>query len=791
MSIRATQIDSGNRLNLTATTLKGNQVPVQLFVTEDFNTEKIAVFVFPLTSHPVCFRLEEVSDQKKITSIWTHRLTPKRLKWSSRFNYRFKLEKCKVIRDIDSIDYYKHATINVEECIPSKCDNILRGTLELPTSEDIPYTLTLLDDNFHDLPLNILKMSDSIVNSEYIDSVTIRHISFSLRIPKQIQTYTIVFNDESGAVRPNFAVLEPALYLGLLEEQHNVTLDAAHDPNYHSWFTKRMPSEADLKLQRETQFEISPLISIIVPLFHTPLEFFWDMINSVMAQTYENFELILVNADIKNKDLAVEVNNALQADSRIREVKRLENEGISLNTAAGISCARGEYLAFLDHDDTLEQSVLFKYVSAINDNRDIDLLYCDEDKLFPDGTYGDAYFKPRFSPFLLRNINYICHFLMIRRSIVLKMEPANPLYDGAQDHHMILQALEFGAHVHNVQEVLYHWRISEGSTASGTNSKPYADTAGKLVLERHLKKQGIAAQVFTTDNACRYDITYKVLGNPLVSIVIPSKDNIDILDTCIKSIIEKSTYNNYEIIIVENNSTEAPTFEYYKQLTTQDGRIRIITWEHEFNFSKIMNFGVEHAQGEYILLLNNDTEVISSSWIESMLGVCQINEVGAVGAKLYYKDKTIQHAGVYVQGTGAGHLNLNLDCSEHGYYNTAITTREVSAVTAACLLTSKAIYEAVGGFSTQFNVAFNDVDYCLKVREAGFLVIFTPQAELYHYESLSRGYETTIPKQIRFHREASLLNALWPKYYVLGDPFMNPNLDPNSRYYHLDDRDEN
>lgn len=788
ISFKVTQLNQNSRMNLSGVAPAGKQVPMQLYVTAESAREKTVVIAFPLVPCKIDYTLSEIDREGNTLSSCKKSIRPFILKWASRYNYRFKKQQCHSIRDIEEVDYFKHATIDFKECIPTATDTILRITLTLPTRNDIPYKLRLLDEKFNQLPLNSTIMNDSLVSLEYDEVSELRFIDISLRIPHDIKTYIIEFTDTSDTIRQNFACLETSLYAYLLRRFHDLTLDAAHDPKYQAWASKRKPTDAFTKQQKRTRFEHAPLISIIVPLFHTPPAFFRDMVESVLAQTYSKFELILVNADRSNSKLSAEVNEALSRDRRIREVECPENRGISLNTAEGIKVAQGDYLAFLDHDDLLEPDTLFLYVSAINKDPSIDLLYCDEDKLFPDGSYGDAYFKPDFSLFLLREINYICHFLMIRKTVVSKMEPPDPKYDGAQDHHMVLQAVDQEAHIHHVPTVLYHWRICEGSTAAGTASKPYADVAGKLAIEHHLEKQRIKARVGNTEAPCRYRVTYEPAQQPLVSIVIPNKDNAEVLAVCIDSILEKSTYENFEIIIVENNSTQPKTFDYYTSIAEQDSRVSIITWEHEFNFSKIINFGASKAMGEYLILLNNDTEVISPRWIDDMLGICQQSQVGIVGAKLYFRDGTIQHAGVGIGGEGAGHLNVNLDKSASGYFNTTITTHELSAVTAACMMTKRSVFFEVGGFEEDLVVAFNDVDYCLKVRRSGKLVVFCAEVELYHYESLSRGYETTESKQIRFHREASLLNLRWPEFYVKGDPYLNPNLYPGNMYYRLNDR---
>jgi len=778
-----------SRLLLTGSTLDERPVPTQLHVVDETEQTKRAILVFPIVLCAVRLTLHELHSDGTASPAFAKTIFPTVLKWSSRFNYRFRSERCASIRDIDRRDFFRHATIEFYECVPSDTANILRGSLYLPWAKEKPYSLTLLDDSCKAIPIDLIIMNKVRIPKSPFTPTNLQRIEFSLRIPHRIASYVLCFEEPSKELRPNFAVLEADTYSALLQEYREKTLNASNDPHYPEWYEKRRVTASTKKEQRVTQLPYHPLFSIVVPLYKTPIHFFNAMVESVRAQTYQDYELILVNADPENVALGNAVKGYTSMDHRIREILLQSNMGISKNTFEGIKEAAGEYVAFLDHDDTIEADALFEYAYALNTDPDIDLLYCDEDKLLPNGQYGVPYFKPDFSLFLLREINYVCHFLMVRKSVLDTLSLADSVFDGAQDHHLILQAVEGGCLVHHLPRVLYHWRITEHSTAGGIDNKPYADKAGRLAIEKHLERLGIDATVGHTPDACRYRVTYRVQGSPLVSIIIPSKDNKEVLDACIRSILEKSTYRNYEIIIVENNSTEEETFAYYGTLPELDKRISVIRWEEGFNFSKIINYGAGQAHGEFLLLLNNDTEVISDDWIETMLGICQQKEVGIVGAKLYYRDGTIQHAGAYVEGEAAGHINFNLDKSDYGYFNTTVTTHELSAVTGACLMVKRDVFFSIGGFDEDFAVAFNDVDFCLKVREKGLSVIFSPAVELFHYESLSRGYETTVEKQIRFTREASLLNYRWPWYKVKRDPFRSPNVLPDNCYYHLDTRD--
>ena len=459
--------------------------------------------------------------------------------------------------------------------------------------------------------------------------------------------------------------------------------------------------------------------------------------------------------------------------------------GIAGNTNAAIQMATGEYLALLDHDDLLEPDVLFETAKKIKEKR-ADIIYTDEDKISADGKeYFQPHFKPEFNLDLLRSNNYICHFFVVRRAIAEKAGGFRQEFDGAQDYDFIFRCVENSKEIVRIPKILYHWRTHRQSTADNPASKLYAFEAGKRAIEAHLKRAGEAAEVFHTKDYGFYRVKYQVEGTPLVSIVIPNKDEISTLKKCLESVWEISTYKNIEILIVENNSEKQETFEYYKKI---DGKrnVRVLYWKEAFNYSKINNFGISHAKGEYIICLNNDMEVIAPDWIEELLGHCQRAEVGIAGARLYYPDNTIQHAGVVIgMGGVAGSMFVGMDRRRTGYLHKAGIQQDLSAVTAACMMVKKNVFQEVHGFEEKLAVAFNDVDFCLKVREKGYLVVYDPYAELYHYESKTRGAEDTKEKVKRFQGEIQYMKEKWMTLLKKGDPYYNPNLSLKKWDYSL------
>lgn len=538
-------------------------------------------------------------------------------------------------------------------------------------------------------------------------------------------------------------------------------------------------SSCSLEEQRRYEFERKIKFSIIVPLYNTPVDFLKEMIDSVKVETYSSWELCL--ADGSNPEYNAAKDYCLAAavaDERIK-YKRLEkNLGISGNTNAALEMATGDYIALFDHDDKLHPSALFEMARAIND-KGADFIYTDECK-FVKNEEKDAYdffFKPDFSADMLRSYNYICHFTAFSRELYEKVGGFRSEFDGSQDYDMILRLTEKASKIVHIPEILYFWRCHGASVASDISAKPYTLVAARAALAEHLQRVGLEGEVTDSTVPSTYRIRYEIKGNPLVSVIIPNKDHITELDLCLSSMYEKSTYRNFEVIVVENNSTDHATFDYYKTASEKYERLKVVRWEHEFNYSKINNFGFGYAEGEYVILLNNDIEIITPEWIEEMLMLAQREDVGTVGMMLYYPDQTIQHAGVIIGiGDVAGHSHKYFPRGDNGYFSRLTVVQDYSAVTAAALMIPSSVYREVGGLEESFAVAFNDVDLCMKVRERGYHILWTPYAEAYHYESKSRGYEDDKAKIERFYKEVDNFKSRWSDVLVAGDPYYNPNL---------------
>ena len=547
--------------------------------------------------------------------------------------------------------------------------------------------------------------------------------------------------------------------------------------DYEQWILKHRPDKKTLRKQKKTVFQKKPLISIVVPLYQTPEPYLRELIDSVKAQSYENWQLCLADGSPDDR-LKGFLDRNYGKENRIVYRKLEQNGGISVNTNEAVMLATGEYLMLCDHDDTLEPDALYEITKAINEKDAPDVLYTDEDKVSMDGKhYFDPNFKPDYNLFRLRENNYICHIFVVKKALTDRVGLLRTEFDGAQDYDFIFRCCEEADKVVHIPKVLYHWRCHMDSTAADPESKAYAYQAGRRAIKEHYQRMGIDASVEMTERPGWYRSYVKIQDNPKISIIIPNKDHIEDLELCLFSLTKRSTYKNYEILIVENNSEKPETFEYYKKLSDRYPKVKVLTWEKEFNYSAINNFAAKQAEGVYLLFLNNDVEILTPQWMEEMLQICQQKDVAITGAKLYYPDDTIQHAGV-VLGLGgiAGHIMCKASREDPGYFGRTVTVQEISAVTAACMMIRTEDFWNAGGFDETFQVAFNDIDLCMKVRAAGKKIVFTPYAELYHYESKSRGLEDTPEKQFRFDKEVKAFEAKWSEQLAKGDPYYSPNL---------------
>ena len=581
-----------------------------------------------------------------------------------------------------------------------------------------------------------------------------------------------------GVVATSKKVLKRALHI---KEDRKTNQE-----QYMIWLENNKLTEEMLEEQRKTKFKHEPTISVVVPMYNTEKVFFKELIESLKNQTYSKWELCLADgSEVPNELLKDYID-----DDRIKYSFLNSNLGISENTNKAIEMATGDFIGFLDHDDLLSQDALYEVVKAINEEKNVDFIYTDEDKIDENKERFEPYFKPDFSPETLECNNYITHFVVVKKALLKEVGMLNSKFNGAQDFDFVLRATEKAENIVHIPKVLYHWRVHRGSTANVADAKPYAFEAGIKVVEEHLKRMNKAGDVQNgQDIPGIYRINYKVIGNPKVSILIPNRDNVKLLKEAVSSILELTSYSNYEIVIIENGSTDKETFKYY-DLIKDKTNVKILKFDEdtdEFNYSKLINLGVKNVDGEFVLQLNNDIKIISKDWLDIMVGYSQQKEIGAVGGRLYYEDKTIQHAGIIVGLSGiAGNMLVNLPYGERAYFGRESATRNVAAVTGACLLCRRELYEEVGYMDEElFKVAFNDVDFCLKLMEKGYRNVYVPYVELYHYESKTRGYEYSKEKEERFNRESDNFKSKWKEILEKGDPYYNINFTRETCNYDI------
>lgn len=560
---------------------------------------------------------------------------------------------------------------------------------------------------------------------------------------------------------------------------------------YEAWYEAHRATKAELDMQASVVFREMPLISILVPAYRTQEKFLREMIDSLRAQSYSNWELCIADASENEVDVLPIVEEYQAKDERIKYKLLPENRSIPENTNEALSMAKGEYIGLLDHDDLLEPNALFEIVQAINEEPDREVIYSDQDKTNDDGTrHMDPYMKPDFNLDLLRASNYISHFLVVKKSIAVEVGGFRKEYNGSQDYDFTLRCAEKAKKVHHIPKVLYHWRVSDTSTAQKPENKMYCYDAAKRAIEDHLERMGEKGSVEIREQLGTYRVRYELKEQPLVSIVISNTDETDRLRSCLESIWNKTTYPNYEILIIENNSKKRETLEYYRTLKGKPG-VRLLRWKDECNDSAIHNYGAKYANGEYVLFLNHNVEVISPNWLEWLLGIGQRTEVGVVGGSLFYPDDTIRHAGIIVGSKEiAGHAFAGEPRGTERYFVRALLQQDISAVASACMLVRKSVFDEVHGLDEQLKGAFSGVDFCLRVREAGYLVVYEPNAQLYSYESESLRSSLTPEEIDRLSSETEFMEKRWKKVLEKGDLYYNPNLSLVGRAYTLKTKEE-
>jgi GT2 family glycosyltransferase len=537
---------------------------------------------------------------------------------------------------------------------------------------------------------------------------------------------------------------------------------------YARWCRVHEPGPEELAGQRQARFAREPLVSILVAVHRPPGKHLNAMLASVLDQTYGHWEMCLAYTDAEGHATRAAVQDVARADPRVRLVSVPPGGGAAGHRSAALAAAGGEFVALLDQDDTLAPLALYEVVRALNDHPGADFLYSDEDCLTrPDGRRKHPHFKPDWSPDTLRSHNYVGHLMVFGRRLIDRVGGIRPGYEGAWNYDLVLRASEQAARIVHIPQILYHRRKNAPAEQAGDGPRK--------ALAEHLARLGVVGEVRDGLFPGTFQVRYPLASRPLVSVIIPNKDHADMLSRCVAS-VRASSYANHEIIVVENGSRRPETFACYDRLAREAG-VRILSYKEPFNYAAINNLAAARAAGDVLLFLNNDVEAINPDWLERMLEHALRPEVGVVGAKLYYPDGTVQHAGAIIgMFQGAGHYQCQFPRSAAGYANRLAVVQNLSAVTGACFMTRKSVFEEVRGFDDLFVMTFNDMDLCLKIRERGYRVLWTPFAELYHHECSTRGLDTRPEDQARFVYEMHLFRWKWPDYFRCGDPYYNPNL---------------
>lgn len=571
------------------------------------------------------------------------------------------------------------------------------------------------------------------------------------------------------------------LLLGFRPEQQGI-LKPLNIHDYHVWL-KQNPIDLSPK-----ELKYNPLISVIIPVYNVKPEYLHACINSILNQTYQNFEICLVDDASTNLDTRDALHEYIDHE-KIRIKYRRKNGHISRTSNDALKMAKGTFVALMDNDDLLPENALYEVVAKLNEDKKLDLIYSDEDKLNEKGERCQPNFKPDFSPDTLMSLNYISHLCVIRKSLMEKVGGFTVGLEGAQDYDLYLKIVEKTKRICHIPKVLYHWRMIEGSTAKENSSKNYALENGKKALENALKRRKTPGKVTIAKNCPYYITDCLVKDNPKVTIIIPTKDLAKITEVCLKSIYEKTTYKNYEVVVVNNKSEKKETFELFEKYKKAHKNFRVINANFEFNYSKINNLAVKNTQSDYVALLNNDIEVIDPDWLTKMLGYAAQKHIGAVGAKLLYPNNTVQHAGV-VLGVGvASHLYCGIGRDVVAWAGKLAVPYDFSAVTGACLLVDRKKWNEVGGLDEKLKVAYNDIDFNIKLLEKGYYNVCLSHVELYHHESKSRGSDKSGEKKKRFDAEQKYMYNKWG-HVLVADRFYNANLTRKTAGYFLERKEE-
>lgn len=655
--------------------------------------------------------------------------------------------------------------------------------LEMPYHEASVVECDFLDKTGRRLDLKPAIVEDSVSQSPGYGALRRRYIELSFLVDADNPQICLCATDTASTVAPGFAMLGNRTLEALVAEFDEQTTSAALDPEYHEWFVKQHRADVpDLLEQVATRFDYEPLFSIVCMLDDTPSHHVHDLMNSIALQSYGRWELILVDAGSSGSE-AADLKDSLDSD-RVYVVETDQSLGINERFAAGMATVEGDFVVFMKPCDIMAPDALFECVRAINEYSDCDVLYTDVDAFDADGVHFQPVFRPDFSPELLRSYNYLRDLVVVRSSLLSGLPNLPYAIMGAAGYDLALRVTEKARRVCHVPRVLCHRRFATIDTSEGFKATQIEQEAGRKALVAHCQRMGINAEVLNDHEPGHYRVRHVLAESPRVSVVLIFEGNAPLLRTCVRDLYEKIGYANFEIVVVSTAAFAQETKACLAELAEDHDSLSVLEWDGPFNKAQIANFAVKNTQGEFLLFLNDDASILTDDALEQLLGYFQRPDVGVVGPKQLFIDGTVEHAGIVVGGSRVvTPLFRHMDAESQGYLDRAVVAQNVSAVTGDCMMLRRSAYEEVGGFSEEFTLFYADVDFCLKVRNAGYYTVFTPHVLLSHLHSVSRMRIRSKEISIRRRKEAALLQSAWPSIFVEGDAFYNPNLNPDSSYF--------
>lgn len=739
----------------------GRELPSRL-VSMDAGEFVVILADFTINQELIFFDSDSGVIERKVIS-------PKAMAIESKANGLLHKELCARIRNIDRSGMKCLSSITCQRLIPCKGGFIVRGvvaTTELLTVDKVVA---------YNEAGKVVGESRSLAAGAVASEAGV--LSFSVTVSDVVDTMCLAALDDNGEQIGAFVNFKKDLFHGLCDASVALYCNAYDDARYQTWLSSHRLTSLEAAAQRKRKFVDAPLFSVVVPLYKTPMNFFVDMVESVVAQTYSNWELILVNSTPEEAALHAKVLEYARLDARIRYVDLEGNLGITENTNRGVAVARGDYVCYFDHDDVLEPDILFEYAMAIESNSNINLLYCDEDKLLPDGSFAMPSFKPDFSLDMVRDNNYICHLLTVRRELLSQIEQSNKELDGAQDHAMVLKIAELGGEIHHVAKILYHWRISETSTAGNSDSKPYATVAGVKAVQQHLDRVGLAAKVSNSHGrAFRYSPSYLVGDQTVCSIIVATRGEAALIRSFIES-INATNFKKIELVFV---CAGEKVDELVASASGSRFPFRSVTMDTEFSMAAWRNAGAEAAAGDVLVFAHDDIRPADSNWLDILAGFALREDVGAVGTMTCDEDGVIQQAGLSFVGDQIVYLSKGMHRTSTGYLFYPLTVRDVAAVSGACIAVSARNFKKLKGFDESYQLDFSDVDFCFRSAAQGLKVVYTPEAMLFHAATIESG----LPFRNRSHRhfeDKAVLLGKWSNTFSHGDKWFSPHFSAVSK----------